>query len=176
MNLTVPRLIWGALLLSTFAYLGVGWWMVQQRTEAVEVEMTLLYGLAAAGFCSAVASLVLPRFFLGAWTRRVKLKVEDRPDPTAETHYRQHVTGSRVFVDPDEARRQLAAAFFVPLILGLALAESVAIYGLVLLLLGSSWPEAIGFFAASWVLMAVRFPLEGPLVATLEKAKNARLR
>ena len=53
--------------------------------------------------------------------------------------------------------------YVTALMLSLALAESVAILGLVLGFLGAPAPVVVPFFAASWILMLIQFPTEEKL-------------
>jgi hypothetical protein len=49
------------------------------------------------------------------------------------------------------------------LILSMALAESVAVFGLVLGLLGGPSTAVLPFFVASWILMLIQFPTQEKL-------------
>ncbi|MGB5811274.1 MAG: hypothetical protein WBG86_12125 [Polyangiales bacterium] len=51
-----------------------------------------------------------------------------------------------------------AGTYLVRFILSMALAEAVAIYGLVLGLAGAPTRMVLPFFAVAWVLMLIRFP------------------
>ena len=54
--------------------------------------------------------------------------------------------------------RRSAGAYLVALILALALAEGVCIFGLVLGFLGAPPTVVMPFFFVTWVLMIIRFP------------------
>ena len=56
--------------------------------------------------------------------------------------------------------KRSAGAYLVALILGLALAESVCILGLVLGFLGAPPSVVLPFFVVTWVLMVIRFPTQ----------------
>jgi hypothetical protein len=61
------------------------------------------------------------------------------------------------------------------MILGLALAESVALFGLVLGQLGSPLPGVLPFFVVSWGLMLSKLPTERAIVQALEQVYDADL-
>ena len=60
-------------------------------------------------------------------------------------------------VAPQLVKRS-SGAYLVALIIALALAESVCILGLMLGFLGAPASVVLPFFAATWVLMIIRFP------------------
>lgn len=76
------------------------------------------------------------------------------------------VTGASL-VAPRMVRAQGAGEgrYLTSLILALALAESVAILGLVLGFLGAPAEVVVPFFTVSWVLMLIRFPTKAKLDA-----------
>ncbi len=81
----------------------------------------------------------------------------------------------RVFADGREALVKAMPALQTGLILGLALAEAVALFGLVLVVLGHPLAETNGFFVVSWILIALKWPSEAGLARQLETARNADL-
>lgn len=128
-QLTVPRVIWAALFGSTLVYVAV----LELTTGLGEPRWEILVTpLLVAGATSAGASLVLPRVLL-----------------------QRHRVARR---DSTAAPKDPAGAYLVTLILALALAESIAIFGLVLGLQGAPPKVVMPFFALAWVLMIVRFP------------------
>ncbi len=101
--------------------------------EVVELQTggsweTLLYPLAFAAVTTAGASLMAPRMML-------------RRRPARDTPTVTHDGG-----------------YLTSLIVALALAESVAIFGLVLGFLGAPPMVVVPFFAVAWLLMVIRFP------------------
>jgi len=101
--------------------------------EVVELQNgssweTLLYPLAFAAVTTAGASLMAPRMMLRRRPAR---------DTSTVTHDGSYLT---------------------TLIVALALAESVAIFGLVLGFLGAPPTVVVPFFVVAWILMIIRFP------------------
>jgi len=132
-QLAVPRILWVALFISTLLYL-------------VVIELTILEGepswqglflpLALAGVVTAGASLVAPRILL-----------------------RQRTTKST----EEYSSTQVAGAYLISLILAMALAEAVAILGLILGILGAPVTVVMPFFVVTWILMLLRFPTQEKL-------------
>lgn len=130
-KLAVPRILWAALFFSTLIYVAV----LELATGVTEPRWGfLLLPLSIAGASTGAASLLVPRIML-----------------------RRH-RSSRGRSEPSSAGG--AGAYLVTLIVGLALAESVAIFGLVLGLQGAPPRVVMPFFAATWVLMLIRFPTQ----------------
>lgn len=132
-QLAVPRILWAALLGSTLIYVAV----LELAAEIGEPRWEfLLLPLSVAGLAAAGASLLGPRIML----RR-----------------RRSGRGS------EEAADDASGGYLVALIIALALAESVAIFGLVLGLQGAPPRIVMPFFAVAWVLMLIRFPTQEKL-------------
>ncbi len=62
-----------------------------------------------------------------------------------------------------DSASQKQSRYITTLILALALAESIAIFGLVLGFLGAPATVVVPFFAVAWVLMIIRFPTQEKL-------------
>lgn len=135
-QLTAPRIIWAALLASTLIYVVV---LELTATSGEPHWEMLLVPLAIAGASTAGASLVAPGIVL-------RRHLATRDDPAATS------TDS-------------AGVYLVTLIIALALAESVAIFGLVLGLQGAPPKVVMPFFTVAWVLMLARFPTQEKLDA-----------
>lgn len=128
-QLAVPRILWAALFFSTLIYVAV----LELRPAPGEPRWeALVFPLLFAGATTAGASLLAPRIMK---SRR----------PSERT-------------SPDAASKDAPGAYLVALIVALALAESVAIFGLVLGFLGAPPSVVMPFFAVAWVLMIIRFP------------------
>jgi len=111
--------------------------------------------LAAMALSVAVASFVVPRLL---WNSALKQTSYRAPQDTAREH-------------DDAALGQGMKLGMVPFILGLALNEAVAIFGLVLGFLGEHWYFTTPFFALAIVLMLVRFPTEATFVGPLRQSR-----
>ncbi len=128
-SLTIPRILWAGLFVSTFMYLAP----LELMEPGASGWKPLLVPLVFAAVTMAGLSLVAPRLLL-----------RQRSSPGMP------------------ARTPPQRAYLFSLLVSMSFAESVAIFGLILGLLGAPEMTVLPFFAASWVLMLIRFP-------TLEK-------
>lgn len=62
---------------------------------------------------------------------------------------------------PDDNSPVSHERYLTILIVAMALAESIAIFGLILGFLGAPATVVVPFFAAAWILMIIRFPTKG---------------
>jgi hypothetical protein len=115
------------------------------------------YVLMGMALLAAVASFALPRFL---WNNALKQTDYRVPQDTARGH-------------DEAALRQGMKLGMTAFILGLALNESVAIFGLVLGFLGERWMVTTPFFALAMGLMLARFPTQESFVAPL-RARSFR--
>lgn len=177
-TLRTQKILWSALTLAPLAYLGVA--LVAPRTIASPAPLILpaLGGVAAV---TAVLSFILPEsLFAGALRRRVgqeiRLTQVVSPSPVlAEGGFRDASPSVNEVEDPVAALTLAAKLDTSPLILTLALRESIAIQGLALALLGFSTRIAFGFIALSVALMILRRPSLEALRARVEGAIGARV-
>lgn len=133
--LTLPRVLWAALFASTLIYIVV----LELTTLQSDVDWaSLVLPFAFAGVMTAGASLLAPRFV--------------RKKPSGST-------------PGGSSSSQAVGPYLVALILSLALAESVCIFGLVLGFLGAPATVVMPFFFVTWVLMIIRFPTREKLDA-----------
>jgi hypothetical protein len=131
--LAVPRILWAALFISTLLYLVV---LALTEMQGEPGWQVLLLPLGFAGLTMAGASLVLPQLLL-----------RKRSAPRAKA----------------QPREDDKSAYLVALITAMALAEAVAIYGLILGFRGAPTTVVLPFFAVTWLLMLIRFPTQEKL-------------
>lgn len=164
-RLRVARNLWASMLASVGVYAGLlASGAVVTSPDAQPVPLAILLSAAAA---SAVASVLVPPFLHRRTIARTTFAIDELPLTSAPTGYR----------DTSGHFRQLAPAvydvalalYFVPFIVGLALAESVAIFGFVGVVTGHPLAIGLGFFAVSGVLVAMRFPTRQAAIAPIEK-------
>lgn len=171
-RLQIPRILWGAMFVSTVLFLVVA----RVAAPAGQVpQAVMLYAMAGAAAMSAVMSFVMPAKLLRHSLLAAKLEVTEEGDPTAPSALRSAAPTVRVFADPDRALQRALGVYQTAFIVGLALSESVAIFGLILGFVGFPLLQYIGFFVASWALIAIRFPTVDRVAAPLEQAYDARL-
>jgi hypothetical protein len=129
-QLAVPRILWAALFASTLLYIAV---LELTIVQGESDWQALLLPLAFAGVTVAGGSLVAPRILRRQQSTKAN---EERSSP------------------------QAAGTYLVALILAMALAESVAIFGLVLGFRGAPATVVMPFFVVTWILMVIRFPTQ----------------
>lgn len=166
-----PRILWGALITSTFVYLYV---LQVAAPEDADPEPMMLPALGVAALVAGVLSVFLPAYLHGRGAMAAELEVEEVPDPDASVMFRDQTPTVRRFAKPDAVVSKGMALYMTPLILGMALGEAVAIFGFVLGVLGFELPMILPFFVASWVLMGLRFPRWSSVLGPLERAQKAR--
>jgi len=168
----VIRILWLSLLASTFVYLGVMFFAVQPPLEPPDQMMAL--ALAMAGLSTAAVSLVMPRIMLKGSLSQMQLPTREVADPNASLVMREQAPKLLVYEDLKAARGAVAAKFFTPFILGMAMSEAVVIYGLVLGFLGFAPTITLPFFVVGWALMLTRFPREDAILRQAEEITGVR--
>ncbi|HEX7601906.1 MAG TPA: hypothetical protein VF316_09890 [Polyangiaceae bacterium] len=119
-------------------------------------DSMMVAAIAAAALADLVVSVILPARLLGAALRGLSGQIVERAE-------------KRAFAEPQPANRAITAALQSPFILGLALTESVALFGLALGRLGAPFPVVLPFFAVAWVGFALRFPTQAKIAAAVKK-------
>jgi hypothetical protein len=172
-QLLVARILWASLLGSTVMLLGVAWFLSLQGSDGPAIGPSLALPMGCMALVTAALSVGLPPRVLRQALRALDLPVVERP--AADRLFTDRPRRARVFAEPDQARRRAAPAVQTSMILALALAESVAIFGLALVALRAPLSWGIPFFVVAWVLQIARFPrTDGPQRA-LEQAYDADL-
>lgn len=173
-QLRVMRILWGALFASTLLFLISGYVAIGGREDAPSPDPLMLPVLAFASAGIAGASILFPRHLLRQSFRAAKYEVTDLPKE--ELMFRDTPGRPRKFTDPEAVRKTLAPKVQTSFILGMALAEAVALNGFVLWFVGFPLTQTIGFFVVCWVLMLTHFPNADRDVQALEKLYDADLK
>ncbi len=150
------RIVWAALLGSQalYLYLLVSGVFETPPEPPAPIMLTVV---SAVAMVNGMASIFLPRFLLGQALGRMS------------EHDRALVQQGR-----DAILRRAFTMGFPAYIIGIALAEAVAIFGLVLGVMGFTLMTVLPFFAAGAVLTLTKFPTEGRFLAPLEEALSRR--
>jgi hypothetical protein len=174
-SLLTPRILWLALLMSQGIYLGIlqmpG--IVQPPTQPP--DPTMLIALAGAALTTAVMSFLLPRILRRGAARGSNIETVETPGTAQSASYRAPLATARGFQDRDAALREGLKQGMSPFIVGLALTESIALFGFVLGFLGHPLFSYLPFFAVAWLLMLVRFPTENTFLGPLADAHGVTL-
>jgi hypothetical protein len=169
------RILWAAILSSTLAFAGL---LIAGVGDDVSEPPPVLLALASAvmAITIAVMSFLLPRQVHVRTLRAKNLAVVEEADPSsAFSNYRGSLGKRKVFADPASARSTAIRLAQTPMILALALSESIALFGFVLGFLRFPLLMVAPFFALSWTLILLRFPTDKAAVAALERTYGATL-
>lgn len=167
------RLLWFALLAAAFLYLGVAVGVLSKNAApaAIPIMPPVLGGVS---FMIAIISFVLPPFIYAQVAKMGELEIKDEVVPSAfPERYREAMPKRQIFADPQAAMNKAYACFMTPFILSLALSEAIALFGLVLVVLGFGVFMALPFFLFGAGLIAVRFPTQTKVLAQFEKVRGA---
>ena len=173
--LRTQRILWAAQMGATALFVVV--LVIQQRSGTLPTDppFLMLPVFGAVAVVVFAVSFILPRFMLRGGLARANMEVDEVADDEPQL-FRTAPKTMRLFADPDAALRRAMQLSQTPLILGIALGEAVAIFGLVLGMLGFSLLEVAPFFVGGWIAIASHFPRQGRIIRALEAAKGATLR
>lgn len=177
--LRTQRILWFALTSAPFIYFGVARFVVIAPPRPPPAVM--LPALGAVALSTVAMSFMLPPILfakalrsLGGATLRTRQESLSQGAPL-DGGFRDAPASAAVVEDPSRVIRLAAQADQTPLIITLALRESVAIFGLVLALLGVPIEHALPFFALSVALMVMRYPSLSSLQRRAEAVLGARI-
>ena len=169
----IMRVLWVGLFVSTLLFLVSGYVAVSDRGEIPAPAPVMLPALAFVSLGIAAASVLFPRHLLRQSLRAAKYEIVDLP--AQERMFTDTPGRARKFANPEAVRKTLAPKVQTPFILGMALAEAVAINGFVLWFVGFALVHAIGFFVVCWILMIAHFPKPARYRQLLEEVYDADL-
>ncbi len=170
--LRTMRILWTAELAAAFIFLVVLLVLRSTGDLPTEVEPLMLPAFGVTALVATVVSLILPAKVWASMTQRTEPAIEEEV-VKEEALFRQAPKMRRVFVKPEAARRTASQQWLTPFILGVALGEAVAIFGLVLGILGFGLLEVMPFFVVGWLLIAWRLPRQQAIEAAFEKRHDA---
>ncbi|HEV8248269.1 MAG TPA: hypothetical protein VGP93_20980 [Polyangiaceae bacterium] len=169
-RIMTSRILWFAMLMTIGVYvLVLNVVVIPAPTEPLQPLLPLVFGFVSLSV--ALLSFIIPKSGLRRGLLRLELPLIEVSDPNAAEAFNKTI---RTFAKPEQAAKRAFAAYNTALIVGLALSESIALYGLVLGFLGYGSPTAAPFFAFAAVLIAVRFPTEAAVLRPLESAYDAK--
>jgi hypothetical protein len=167
------RIVWFALLASTFMYLGLAVAVLAKTAQKPQVDV-MLFALPVVALLVTIMSFVLPPFLYRQAANAGDLEIKGEVVPNAyPDRYREAVPKRQVFADPEAAMSKAYASFMTPFILSLALSEAVAIFGLVIVMMGFGVSMGVPYFLFGATLIAVRFPSHSKVLAMFEKVRGA---
>jgi F0F1-type ATP synthase membrane subunit c/vacuolar-type H+-ATPase subunit K len=170
-KIMTPRILWGALCFSVVLFDVALTAVRDDKPPGVPPHLDLM--LAAMSVGLAIMSVGLPRQILVRGIKAMNLEVEERPGE-AIGGFRESAPVTRVVKDPTAAIGRAFAPFQQALLIGMALAESIALFGFMLGFLGENMLYASLFFVASLLLMITKYPRIATLATAVERATGAR--
>jgi hypothetical protein len=171
-RLRTLRLLWAAI---SFAVLVLAVAVVFVTPAARSPEPVMLLALVLAAVQVAVLSFVVPGWLFRKAVKRAAFQVVEPPDPDAhEAFARSGAAKLRVFRRPADVQQRALFYFQSPFILSIALSESIALFGLMLRLLGFDISTGLVFCAAAGVLVALRYPRASAVFTSVERVCGAR--
>ena len=167
-GIQVTRILYGALVASSFLYLFV-LFMVSSgvvsgvasdpaSTATPSADFTLVIAFAVVAVGVAAASFVVPRRLVEANLSAYRPDIETTRVPAPGGLYADATEERRVFSDPWGTRHDLRTKRFAPMILSWALSEAIAVFGLVLGFMGHELGAVLPFFVLCWALLIVHAP------------------
>lgn len=163
--------VWAAITCSTVMFLVVG--RMIGRAPEQPPDTILLIAFAVVSFVLVVASQLIPKQMLVAALKAQQFEVVELS--ATERMFNDSPRRGRRFSAPDQVRRKLIQCAQTPFILSLALSEATAIMGLVSMMLGFTFPQVLGFFVVSSVLLLSKFPRLESFERVLEASYDAEL-
>lgn len=161
------RLLWTALFFAPLTYLMVLQVAARPTEPADEI---IRWALLAASVIGLGWSIFLPRILHRARVRKSQEFVtEEVDDLGAPRGFRVAAPKKRVLQDPKRAFDHATKLYFTPMIVGLAMAESIAVQGLLLGIMGFAPPVYLPHFAVGWLAMLPHFPSREKIVSVVEK-------
>lgn len=163
----ILTIIWFVLVASVAIYV-LTCFIITQGQDPRPVDAPVLYVMIAAACIAGAASWMAPGFLLS--NERIRKHMRGDVDLEAlatspQTHVLDEDRLARLgeLSEIDQRLVSLPRLYFVPFVIGIALAESVAIFGMVLTILTANGTYVVPFAIASVALMLLRFPRLEPL-------------
>ena len=154
---SVLTILWLALLASIGLYVAVAYLAVPAPGEDAELPEAIAIVLTIAAVVAAAMSFWLPRFLLSDATLRRHMSQDSADLPPADAPA-DAPAGQEPASDHDRRLCAAATLYFVPWVVGAVLAESVAIYGLVLAFLAQSPELMLPYAAAAAAILLIKRP------------------
>ncbi len=171
-RLKTVRILWMALVTTNVIYIGLVSSHLAVSADAAPPHMPALFGAVAFGI--AILSIVMPARGFDAALRNMNVNIVEAPGEVIGS-FRESAPVTRVIAEPERAMFAAFARYQMPFILGMALAESVSLFGFVLGFMRAGPIVYMPFFAVGIALMLSKFPTEQRIARALERAKNAKL-
>ena len=174
-RLQTVRILWTGLVVSCLIFLMMVTSHIVHEEEGhgVPPHLPELLGALAVGI--AIVSIVLPAKGFDAALRAMDVQLENEVGEPVGS-FRESAPTKRLIAEPHKTVLAAFARYQTPFIIGMALAESICLFGFMLGFLGAPPYAYAPFFALGLGLMAWRFPRLVTITSALERVKQAELR
>jgi len=166
------RILWMALLAShLLLYFVVAAHMLHEEAPPMPPHLAEL--LAAISLGVVVIAIVLPAKAIDQGLRNLDVETTNEVGEAVGS-FRESAAVTKVVANPERAVLAALPRFQTPMIIGLALAESVSLFGFLLGLFGApAWTWA-PFFGVGIALTVIKFPRLSAITRAIERVKGAR--
>ena len=171
-RLKTVRVLWLALVMTNVIYIGMISSHLAVSEDAAPEHLPALLGAFSLGL--AILSIVMPARGFDAGLRNMEVNIIEAPGEVVGS-FRESAPVTRVIAEPERAMIAAFSRYQTPFILGMALAESVSLFGFVLGFMRAAPIVYMPFFGVGIALMLSKFPTIGYIARAVERAKNAKL-
>ena len=173
-RLQTVRILWMALFVSCLMFL----FMLTSHIlhdEDARMPPHLPEMLGAIAFGVAIVSIVLPARGFDMALRSMDVRFENEVGEPVGS-FRESAPVEKLIAKPHDTVIAAFARYQTPFILGMALAESICLFGFMLGFMGAHPYTYAPFFAVGLGLMVWKFPRLSTITSALERVKGAKLR
>jgi hypothetical protein len=173
-RLQTMRILWMAMIVSSLLFLFIiTSHLVHDEDPRMPPHLPEMLGALAVGV--AIISIVLPARAFDTALRAMDVTLENEMGEPVGS-FRESAPSVKIIAKPHDTVLAALARFQTPLIIGLALAESINLFGFMLGFMGAHPYAYAPFFALGLGLMAWKYPRLSTITSALERVKGAKLR
>ena len=172
-RLQTVRILWMSLFFSSLIFLLMISSHVVHGEGSMPPHMPEMFGALAVGI--AIISIVLPARGFDTALRAMDVKLENEVGEPIGS-FRESAPTTKLIAKPHDTVIAAFARYQTPFIVGMALAESICLFGFMLGFMGAPTYAYAPFFALGLGLMAWKFPRLVTITSALERVKGAKIR
>jgi hypothetical protein len=173
-RLQTMRILWMGMFFSSLMFLFlISSHVIHDEDARMPPHLPEMLGAIALGV--AIISIVLPARGFDAALRAMDVKFENEVGEPVGS-FRESAPTTKIIAKPHETVIAAFARYQTPFIIGIALAESINLFGFMLGFMGAHPYAYAPFFALGLGLMVWKFPRLVTLTSALERVKGAKIR
>ncbi|HEY2368849.1 MAG TPA: hypothetical protein VGH87_20780 [Polyangiaceae bacterium] len=173
-RLQTMRILWMALFGSSVMFL----FMITSHVvhdEHARMPPHLPEMLGALAFGISIVSIALPARGFDMALRTMKVTFENEVGEPVGS-FRESAPVEKLFASPHQTVMDAFTRFQTPFLIGMALSESICLFGFMLGFMNAPPTTYAPFFAVGLGLMAWKFPRLSTITSALERVKGAKLK